>query len=147
MAIIDKSMLIGYSSRQMFDLVEDVEHYPEFLPWCEKTLVEHRDEQKTVATLHICYRGVKAHFTTENEKDAPHFMRLKLRDGPMRRLEGSWQFKPLSETACKVIFQLHYEFPSRLIDSMISPVFAHIGNSMADAFVKRAEEIYGRTDV
>ena len=100
-----------------------------------------------MATLHICYRVVKAYFTTENEKDAPHFMRLKLRDGPMRRLEGSWHFKPLSETACKVIFQLHYEFPSKLIDSMISPVFAHIGNSMADAFVKRAEEIYGRTDV
>ena len=100
-----------------------------------------------MATLYISYRGVKANFTTENEKEAPHLMRLKLRDGPMRRLEGVWQFKPLSETACKVIFQLHYEFPSKLIDSMISPVFAHIGNSMADAFVKRAEEIYGRTDV
>ena len=147
MAIIDKSMLIGYSSRQMFDLVEDVEHYPEFLPWCEKTLVEHRDEQKTVATLYISYRGVKANFTTENEKEAPHLMRLKLRDGPMRRLEGVWQFKPLSETACKIIFQLHYEFPSKLIDSMISPVFTHIGNTLADAFVKRAEEVYGRTNV
>ena len=143
MTTIDKSMLVGYSSRQMFDLVEDVEHYPDFLPWCEKTRVEYRDAQKTVATLHIGYRGVKTHFTTENEKEAPHFMCLKLRDGPLRRLEGSWRFQPLAENACKIIFQLHCEFPNKLVESMISPVFAHVGNTLADAFVKRAEVVYG----
>ena len=144
MAIIDKSMLIGYSSRQMFDLVEDVEHYPDFLPWCEKTRVEYRDALKTVATLHICYRGVKASFTTENEKNAPVFMHLRLRDGPLRRLDGTWQFQALSANACKIIFQLHYEFPNKLVDKMVGPVFSHISNTMVDAFVKRADEVYGR---
>ena len=147
MARVDKSLLIGYSAEQMFNLVEDVESYPDFLPWCEKTRIEHRDLQRTIATLHIGYRGVKANFTTENEKEAPVLMRLKLRDGPLKRLDGVWQFKPLAENACKVIFQLHYEFPNALMDKMAGPVFAHIGDSMVDAFTRRAAVVYGEPHV
>lgn len=143
MATVDRSILIGYSAQQMFDLVEGIEDYPVFLPWCERTQVDYRDAHKTIATLHINYLGVKAHFTTENDKDAPTFMRLKLVDGPFRRLEGSWRFNPLAENACKIEFQMAYEFSSKLFDKIIGPVFGQICNTFVDAFARRAEVVFG----
>lgn len=147
MATVERSILIGHSAQQMFDLVENIEDYPRFLPWCERTLVDYRDEFKTIATLHINYLSVKSHFTTENEKDAPSFMRLKLVDGPFRRLEGTWCFRPLSESACKIEFQLSYEFSSKLFDKIIGPVFGQICNTFVDAFAGRADEVYGEKNV
>ena len=143
MATVERSILIAYSAQQMFDLVEDIEAYPRFLPWCERTRVDYRDEQKTIATLHINYLGVKSHFTTENEKRSPVFMSLKLVDGPFRRLEGGWHFRPLDEQACKIEFQLAYEFSSKLFDKMIGPVFGQICNTFVDAFARRAEQVFG----
>jgi len=143
MAMVEKSLLIERSSKQMFDLVDDVENYPKFLPWCSQTRVEFRDDKKTVATLHIKYHSVKSHFTTENEKEYPLRMSIKLVDGPFRRLEGAWQFKPLAENACKIEFQLSYEFSSKLFEKIIGSVFGHIANTFVEAFVKRADEVYG----
>ena len=143
MAMVEKSLLIERSSQQMFDLVDDVENYPKFLPWCSQTRVEFRDDKKTVATLHIKYHSVKSHFTTENEKEYPLRMSIKLVDGPFRRLEGAWQFKPLAENACKIEFQLSYEFSSKLFEKIIGSVFGHIANTFVEAFVKRADEVYG----
>ena len=143
MAMVEKSLLIERSSKQMFDLVDDVENYPKFLPWCSQTRVEFRDDKKTVATLHIKYHSVKSHFTTENEKEYPLRMSIKLVDGPFRRLEGAWHFKPLAENACKIEFQLSYEFSSKLFEKIIGSVFGHIANTFVEAFVKRADEVYG----
>ena len=143
MAMVEKSVLIGRSSQQMFDLVDDVESYPKFLPWCSQTRVDFRDNKKTVATLHINYHSVKSHFTTENEKEIPLRMSLKLVDGPFRRLEGLWCFKPLAENACKIEFQLSYEFSSKLFEKIIGPVFNQIANTFVEAFVTRADAVYG----
>ena len=143
MAVVEKSVLIARSAQQMFDLVDRCEDYPEFLPWCSQTRVEFRDERKTVATLHIHYLSVKSHFTTENEKLVPQRMSLKLVDGPFRRLEGLWLFKPLNEEACKIEFSLSYEFSSKLFERVIGPVFSQIANTFVDAFVRRADDVYG----
>lgn len=143
MALVEKSVLIERSAQQMFALVDRVEDYPRFLPWCSQTRVEFRDEKKTVATLHISYLSVKSHFTTENEKEIPVRMSLRLVDGPFRRLEGVWRFKPLAENACKIEFQLSYEFSSKIFEKIIGPVFSQITNTFVDAFVKRADEVYG----
>ena len=143
MSMVEKSVLIERSSQQMFSLVEAIEDYPEFLPWCSQTRVEFRDEKKTVATLHINYLSVKSHFTTENEKEIPLRMSIKLVDGPFRRLEGVWRFKPLAENACKIEFQLSYEFSSKLFEKIIGPVFSQIANTFVEAFVKRADAVYG----
>ncbi|MDR2164468.1 MAG: type II toxin-antitoxin system RatA family toxin [Zoogloeaceae bacterium] len=143
MAQVEKSVLIAYSARQMFDLVDRCEDYPLFLPWCSKTECRFRDTKKTVGTLHINYHGVKAHFTTENEKDEPDSMSIRLVDGPFRCLEGVWRFRALRSDACKVEFRLHYEFSSRLLEKVIGPVFNHIANTFVEAFVKRAEQVYG----
>jgi ribosome-associated toxin RatA of RatAB toxin-antitoxin module len=127
----------------MFNLVDRIEDYPQFLPWCSQTRLEFRDEKKTVATLFINYLSVKSHFTTENEKDFPLSMKIRLVDGPFRRLEGLWRFKVLNERACKIEFQLSYEFSSKVFEKVIGPVFSQIANTFVDAFVKRADFVYG----
>jgi ribosome-associated toxin RatA of RatAB toxin-antitoxin module len=99
------------------------------LPWCSQTRCEFRDDTKTVATLHISYRSVKSHFTTENEKESPSSMKITWLMVPFRRLEGLWRFKPLSEQACKIEFQLSYEFSSKMFEKVIGPVFGQIANS------------------
>ena len=147
MAIVEKSLLIERSAQQMFDLVDNVEDYPRFLPWCSQTRVEFRDDKMTVATLYIQYLTVKSHFTTENDKEIPIRMGLRLVDGPFRRLEGLWCFKPLAENACKIDFRLSYEFSSKLFEKIIGPVFSQIANTFVDAFVKRADEVYGAPNV
>ena len=147
MAMVEKSVLIERSAQQMFDLVENIEDYPRFLPWCSRTHVEFRDQSKTVATLHINYLSVKSHFTTENEKEAPLRMSIRLVDGPFRRLEGLWRFKPLTDQACKIEFQLAYDFSSKMFEKVIGPVFSQITNTFVDAFVRRADEVYGESNV
>ncbi len=143
MAQVEKTVLIEQSAQRMFELVDRCEDYPAFLPWCSKTEVKFRDVDKTVATLHINYHSVKSCFTTENDKEQPRLMKIRLVDGPFRKLEGSWLFKELAENACKIEFRLHYEFSSKLFEKVIGPVFSHIANTFVDAFVRRATQVYG----
>jgi len=143
MAMVKKSVLIEHSSQRMFDLVDRVEDYPQFLPWCSQTHCEFRDERRTVATLHINYRSVRSHFTTANDKESPLWMKITLVDGPFRRLDGLWRFKPLTAAACKIEFQLSYEFSSRMFEKVIGPVFSQIANTFVEAFVRRADELHG----
>ena len=140
--VVEKSLLVGYSAQQMFALVDAVEAYPQFLPWCSGAEVLHRDESLTRATLRVNYHGVKQSFTTENAKDAPRTMTVRLVEGPFRVLDGEWRFTPLAEDACRIDFRLHYEFSSKLLEKLVGPVFSYIANSMVDAFVKRAEKLY-----
>ena len=142
MALVEKTVLIEQSAERMFELVDNCEDYPAFLPWCSRTEVKFRDASKTVATLHINYHSVKSGFTTENDKEFPRLMKICLVDGPFRRLEASWHFKALAENACKIEFQLHYEFSSKLFEKVIGPVFSHIANTFVDAFVRRAAQVY-----
>lgn len=124
-------------------LVDQVEQYPEFLPWCGGTEVKWRDELTTIATIKIDYLGIKQSFTTNNTKEMPHLINLKLQDGPFSHLEGSWRFVELSAEACKVEFDLHYEFSNKILEKLVGPVFSHIANSFVEAFVQRADKVYG----
>lgn len=142
MAQVEKTVLVGHSAARMYALVDEVEHYPEFLPWCGGVDLLKRDEQFTRATLHIDYHGIKQNFTTENEKVYPSLMEIKLVQGPFRHLEGVWRFIPLAEDACKIEFRLSYEFSSTFLERLIAPVFSHIANTFVDAFVERAEKVY-----
>ena len=143
MALVEKTVLIEHTPAQMYALVDDVERYPEFLPRCARTALRIRDEHTTVATLHIDFLSVKSHFTTENMKDFPTEMRMKLVDGPFRSFDGTWHFKPLGDTACKIEFRLSYEFSSKLFEKIIGPVFSRIANTFIEAFVQRAAQVYG----
>ena len=144
MAIIQKSILVGYSAEQMFNLVDDVENYPHFLPWCTDVVVHERSETTLVATLNINFHGMHQSFTTENTKTAPGLMKMKLVSGPFKHLDGTWVFTPLREDACKVEFDLHYEFSSKILEHLIGPVFNKIANTFVDSFCSRAESVYGK---
>lgn len=143
MSVVEKSVLVGHSAAQMFALVDEVERYPEFLPWCDRAQVHYRDAHRTRATIHINYHGVKHNFTTENAKDPPQSMTVKLVEGPFRVLDGEWRFLALATHACKIEFRLHYEFSGWLLEKLVGPVFSYIANTMVDAFVRRAEQVYG----
>lgn len=142
MADVHKTVLVPYSVEQMFNLVDHTELYPEFLPWCGGVDLLWRNDKSTSATLHIDYHGIKQNFTTENTKEFPTLMDIRLVNGPFRRLEGVWKFIPLAEDACKIEFGLHYEFSGPLLEKIIAPVFNHIANTFVDAFVERAEKVF-----
>ncbi|WUR11073.1 type II toxin-antitoxin system RatA family toxin [[Empedobacter] haloabium] len=143
MAVVHKSVLLGYSARQMFDLVDRVEDYPKFLPWCGGVEVRERGDNKVVASVGINFHGVRQSFTTANTNTPPTAIHMSLVDGPFKTLNGVWTFKELREDACKVELDLQYEFSSRLLEQVIGPVFGMIANSMVDSFTKRAETVYG----
>lgn len=142
MAQVEKTVLVTHSAAKMYELVDAVERYPEFLPWCGGIDLIERNETVTVATLHIAYHGIKQNFTTENHKVYPSLMDIKLRDGPFRHLEGVWRFIALSDDACKIEFRLNYEFSNGFLEKLIAPVFSHIANTFVDAFVERADKVY-----
>lgn len=126
----------------MFALVEQVENYPQFLPWCGGVRVAERTGQDLTATLSINYHGIKQQFTTKNTNQPPHLMQMKLVDGPFRQLSGCWKFTELRADACKIEFDLNYEFSSKLLEHLIGPVFGKIANSFVDSFCARAEVLY-----
>ena len=144
MALVERSALVSYPAQSMYRLVDDVEHYPEFLPWCGGTQVEMRDGDLTRATFVIDYHGIKQSFKTENRTRPPESIEIRLVSGPFRQLDGLWRFAPLSPEACKIEFRLHYEFSSRLLEKLVGPVFKHIANTLLDAFLLRAERLYGK---
>ncbi|MDQ1812326.1 type II toxin-antitoxin system RatA family toxin [Massilia scottii] len=143
MAVVHKTVFLAYSAEQMFDLVAKVEDYPKFLPWCGGVKLIERTDDILVACLAIHFHGVKQSFTTRNINTRPTQMKMKLVDGPFKCMDGTWTFKALRADACKVEFDLHYEFSSMILEQLIGPVFGVIANSMVDSFCKRAETVYG----
>ncbi len=143
MAVVHKSVLLGYSAEQMYALVERIEDYPKFLPWCGGAEVRRREGSTLIATLAIHYHGIKQTFTTKNTNTSPTSIKMTLNEGPFKHLDGEWVFKPLRVDACKIDFELHYEFSSKILEQIIGPVFNMIANSFVDSFCKRAETVYG----
>ena len=144
MAIVKKTVLVTYSAEQMFTLVNNVEAYPTFLPWCSQVAVLERSEPRLVATLAMNFHGVHHSFTTENINNAPTSITIKLISGPFKHLDGTWIFKPLRENAAKVELDLHYEFSSKILEHLIGPVFNKIAFNLVDCFCIRAEMVYGK---
>jgi len=142
MAKVQKTVFVPHTSEQMFILVDDVNHYTQFLPWCGGVDVHEQNDSTTIATIHINYHGLKQHFTTENSKVKPSSMKMQLKSGPFKQFDGLWQFTPLNDEACKIEFRLNYEFSSLLLEKIIAPVFSHIADTFVDSFVKRADVVY-----
>jgi len=142
MQTVHRSVLVPYSAQQMFDLVDDVEHYCDFLPWCGGSKVIGKTAGGKVARIDINFKGVTAHFTTRNVNKPPESIAMALEEGPFKALKGKWTFKALASDACKVGFDLSYEFETELLAVLVGPVFNYIAHSFIDAFVKRAEAKY-----
>lgn len=144
---VEKTVLVMHSAKEMFALVDNIEQYPSFLPWCSQTELLERTDITTTATLHINYHGVKQQFTTSNQKSFPNSMDIQLKNGPFKHLEGDWQFIELAPNACKIVFRLNYQFANNLLEKLISPVFSHIAATFVDSFVKRADHVYKNGEV
>ena len=140
---VRKTVIVPYTPQQMFALVDGVERYPEFLPWCTGVEVLGRDEEVTRAALSVGLRGIKQRFATENHNQPPHEIRMLLVEGPFRAMNGYWRFNDLAGKGSKIEFSLSYEFSSRMLATLVGPLFSHISGTMVEAFVKRAERLYG----
>lgn len=140
---IKRQALVPYPAEWMFDLVNDVDSYPEFLPWCRSADVKEEGEGYRVATVEVAKGGVARSFTTRNTLERPERLQLELVDGPFRHLSGEWLFRSLGEDACKVELHLRFEFSSSLMNLVFGPVFNQIGETMLDAFVRRARAVHG----
>jgi len=138
---ISRSALVPYSAEAMFDLVNAVERYPEFLPWCAAAEIQSRSDDGMVATLEIRRAGMSHRFTTRNRMMRPQRLTLELLDGPFDHFDGVWQFTPLAPDACKVALDLDFDYAGRLIRAALGPVFNRSADTLVDAFCARAREV------
>jgi ribosome-associated toxin RatA of RatAB toxin-antitoxin module len=146
MKTVHKSVLIWYSPQEMFDLVTDVARYPAFLPWCDQARITDQHETGVTAEIGLSFGGIRQTFTTRNEHVPGREVRMRLVKGPFSQLDGQWSFQPVgdgNQRACKVELTLNYGFSNATLGSLVGPVFDRIAGSLVDAFVKRAEQVYG----
>ena len=144
MTIVRRSRTVPYSCEQMYALVNDVERYVDFLPYCLESKVHHRDEDEVQATLVIGSSGMSKSFTTRNRLQVNKMIEIRLVDGPFSHLEGFWRFDEGQDgQGCKISFDLEFEFAGKLFSMLLGPVFDQITDKMVDAFCARAESTYG----
>lgn len=146
MKTVHKSVLIWYSPREMYDLVTDVNRYPEFLPWCDKAQVLESAADIVTAQVGIAFSGIHQTFTTRNRQQPGEAVHMELVDGPFSQLDGQWRFTPVgdgTQRACRIELELRYGFSNVILGKLVGPVFDRIAATLVDAFVKRAEQVYG----
>jgi ribosome-associated toxin RatA of RatAB toxin-antitoxin module len=142
MTVVQKSALVKFSARQMFDLVNDIESYPKFLPWCSGSRILKREDDMVEAELIIAKGGFKKAFSTRNKIDPGGKITVSLLEGPFTYLEGVWNFMPLREDASKISLDLEFEMPSALASLAFGTVFNQICNTMVASFTERAKAVY-----
>ncbi|KXS37354.1 MAG: hypothetical protein AWU55_2356 [Halomonadaceae bacterium T82-2] len=144
MPTVNRSALVRHSAQAMFDLVNDFERYPEFLPGCRRARLIESDQEHLVGELTLAKAGVEQSFTTRNDLYAPERIELSLVSGPFRRLQGQWLFMPMGEQACKVALEMNFEFSNRLLGMAFGKLFSQMAGQLVEAFTRRADEVYGR---
>lgn len=147
MPTINKSTIVSYTPEQMFDLVNDIESYPQFVPWCVSSEIINRSEDEIRATLSFARSGIQKSFTTMNRLQPHRMIEIRLVNGPFKQLEGFWRFEPHNNSRhCRVVLDLEFEFSTNLLAMMFGPVFHQIAVMLVDAFTKRAKDVYGGKD-
>ncbi len=144
MPTIQRSALMPYSSQAMFEIVNNVRAYPDFLPWCGGVKVLSEDDNLMEASI-LMKKGPLNHwFSTRNSLLKFQRIDMLLIDGPFKKLDGSWQFLALDDESCKVEFKLDFEFSSGLTSKLLTPIFSQIASTMVDSFCARAREVYNQ---
>ena len=139
---VENSALVNYSAQQMFDLVNDIEAYPQFMDGCVAATITARGDDWLEARLTLNKAGINQSFITHNQLQPPHTMTMDLVDGPFKYLRGIWRFSPLGETGCKVSFELEFEMQNRLLGMALGKVFETAGSKQVDALCARARVVY-----
>jgi ribosome-associated toxin RatA of RatAB toxin-antitoxin module len=142
-----RSAIVAHGAGELYALVDDIEAYPKFLPWCVAAEFHERSpDGASLATLTLGVRSLRQSLTTRNVHRPGEAIEMRLEQGPFRSFSASWRFTPLGSSACKIEFAIAYEFASRAVAKLLEPVFERIADTMVDAFKRRADEIYGRGD-
>lgn len=144
MTIVRRTRTISYSCEQMYHLVNEVERYAEFLPYCTESTVHHRNDDEVQATLMIGAAGMSKSFTTRNLLQVNKMIEIRLIDGPFSHLEGFWRFDEADGGGCRISFDLEFEFAGKLFSMFLGPVFDQVTDKMVDAFCDRAVSVYGK---
>ena len=142
MAHVSRSALIGYSAQQMFDLVNDIEQYPQFMQGCRSARVISKTDTELVGELSLAKAGVTQTFVTRNTLIAPSRIEMKLEEGNFSKFSAVWQFESLTEAACKVSFDMEFEFKYGLVDLAVGKLVSGSANNLVDALVDRAKLVY-----
>lgn len=140
MPSIHRSVLLPYPSDRLFDLVNDVASYPEYLSGCTGVDVIESSSTQLEAKLHLSKAGIKQSFTTRNELNRPNSMTMQLVDGPFTNFDGYWEFKALSEDATKISLTLNFELSNSLLSLAAGKLFEMTANDLLDAIVRRAHQ-------
>lgn len=148
MSTVKKSALVMHSAERIFDLVNSVDQYPDFLPWCGGSRIDEQSELHMVAEVTIGYKGINKAFKTRNKLSRPTEtlaggIQMDLLEGPFKQLDGQWTFTPLDMQGSRIEFELRYQFSNNLMSRLIGPVFDRIAETFVDSFVRRAEQLYG----
>ena len=139
---ISRTALVPYSAEQMYQLVNDVNAYPDFLPGCTGSRVLESGPTQMTAAVDVSKAGISKTFTTRNTLTDNQSILMHLVDGPVKTLIGGWKFTPLSADACKIEFQLDFEFTNKLIELAFGRIFKELASNMVQAFTTRAKEVY-----
>ena len=139
---VTRSALVSFSADQMFDLVNDVARYPEFLPGCSGSRVIESSDSAMLASVDVSKAGISKTFTTSNRLAEGAEILMELVDGPFKKLQGGWYFTPLDDQACKVELKLEFEFSSRMIEMAFGKIFNELTSNMVNAFTQRAKQVY-----
>ena len=143
MVTVQRSALVNFPAKVLYDLVADIKSYPDFLPWCSAAEAEVSEPGVVLATLHVSYHGIRQQFSTRNCNQPERQIEMNLVSGPFRHLKGIWRFDELAPDASKVSLHLEYQLSSGLLARVVGSVFDHIANTFVDAFVRRAEALHG----
>lgn len=144
MPVVNRSALLPYSAERMYELVADIDRYPEFLPWCRSSgFIDKADPESVRAFIEIAKGAVSKRFTTQNRMQHGKMIEMNLLDGPFKHLRGYWRFEPLQDQACKVWLDMDFEFSNRLVAVAFGPIFNQAVSTLVDAFVERAADVYG----
>ena len=140
---IRRNALVTFSPEQMFDLVIDVERYPEFLPWVASAELHEKSERDLLASMEMQRGGMRERFTTRNEFDRPGFMDMHLVRGPFRLLDGRWTFSPIADAGTRIELAMRFEFANPVVSLLFGKAFEQSCNSLIDAFIARARALHG----
>lgn len=140
---IQRSALLPYPAQALYDLVNDVASYPQFLPWCSTSEVLEESEAQMRASLTVAKGGISQRFITRNQLVPGESIVMDLEQGPFKQLHGVWHFKALTDKACKISLDLAFDYDGPLIKATLGPLFNQAANTLVDAFCQRAKQLHG----
>lgn len=143
MANVSTSVCVNYTPREMYDLVNDVQDYPNYLPMCSQVKLLRRTHDSLRATITLAKGKIKLSFTTENSMEAGKVIHMRLVEGPFKKLNGVWRFEPGSAGGCEASFKLDFEFANALLGMAFGGFFKEVAESLVDAFCRQAARRYG----